>query len=114
MDVWRAHPRSSRLALSAKVALETVNQLQNGTLITHKTYNLIARDGQGRTHNEARNWMDPATGAEPRLTRVELYDPATRLRTNLYSGSADVSCPALVTALITLGWTWSCYPSRQV
>lgn len=72
------------LPFSAKAELETVNQLQNGTLITHKTYNLIARDGQGRTHNEARNWMDPATGAEPRLTRIELYDPATRLRTNLY------------------------------
>ena len=72
------------LPFSAKAELETVNQLQNGTLITHKTYNLIARDAQGRTHNEARNWMDPATGTEPRLTRIELYDPATRLRTNLY------------------------------
>lgn len=72
------------LPFSAKAELETVNQLQNGTLITHKTYNLIARDGQGRTRNEARNWMDPPTDAEPQLTRVELYDPATKLRTNLY------------------------------
>lgn len=77
-------PAVPGLAFSAKAGLETANQLQNGTLITHKTYNLIARDSQGRTHNEARNWMDLTTGAEPRLTRIELYDPATRLRTNLY------------------------------
>ncbi|HEV2195276.1 MAG TPA: energy transducer TonB [Candidatus Acidoferrum sp.] len=77
-------PAVPGLPFFAKAELETVNQLQNGTLITHKTYNLIARDGQGRTHNEARNWIDLTTGAEPRLTRIELFDPATRLRTNLY------------------------------
>src|ERR1700751_1819741 len=70
-------PAVPSLPFSAKAELESVNQLQNGTLITHKTYNLIARDGQGRTPNEARNWIDLTTGAEPRLTRVELYDPAT-------------------------------------
>lgn len=77
-------PAVPGLPFSAKAELETANQLQNGTLITHKTYNLIARDAQGRTHNETRNWMDLTTGAEPRLTRIELYEPATRLRTNLY------------------------------
>ena len=77
-------PAVPGLPFAAKAELETVNQLQNGTLITHKTYNLIARDGQGRTRNEARNWIDPSTGAEPRLTRIELYDPGTKLRTNLY------------------------------
>jgi len=77
-------PAVPGLPFSAKAELESANQLQNGTLITHKTYNLIARDGQGRTRNEARNWIDLTTGAEPRLTRVELYDPATHFRTNLY------------------------------
>src|SRR5215470_9404316 len=77
-------PAVAGMPFSAKAELESANQLQNGTLITHKTYNLIARDGQGRTRNEARNWIDLTTGAEPRLTRVELYDPSTRLRTNLY------------------------------
>ena len=77
-------PAVRDLPFSAKAELESVNQLQNGTLITHKTYNLIARDELGRTHNEARNWVDLTTGAEPRLTRIELYDPSTRLRTNLY------------------------------
>src|SRR6266481_9599515 len=72
------------LPFSAKVELELVNQLQDGTLITHKTYNLDARDHLGRTRNEARNWINPVEGAEPRLTRIELYDPSTRARTNLF------------------------------
>src|SRR6266436_1157451 len=72
------------LPFSAKVELELVNQLQDGTLITHKTYNLDARDSQGRTRNEARNWINPSIGAEPRLIRIEVYDPATRTRINVF------------------------------
>ncbi len=49
-----------------------------------KTYNLDARDSQGRTRNEARNWINPSIGAEPRLIRIELYDPATRTRINVF------------------------------
>jgi len=76
-------PAVRALPFSAKVELETVSQLQDGTQITHKTYNLVARDSAGRTHNEMRNWMN-AQGERPRLTRVELYDPATKTRTDLY------------------------------
>jgi TonB family protein len=76
-------PAVRNLPFSAKVELETVSQLQDGTLISHKTYNLDARDSAGRTHNEIRNWIN-AEGEEPRLTRVELYDPATRTRTDLF------------------------------
>jgi len=76
-------PAVRGLPFSAKVELETVSQLQDGTLITHKTYNLDARDSAGRTHNEMRNWIT-AEGEEPKLTRVELYDPATRTRTDLF------------------------------
>jgi hypothetical protein len=68
---------------SSKVELEMVNQLPDGTLITHTTYNIDARDLLGRTRNEARNWINPS-GEEPILTRIELYDPATRMRTNLF------------------------------
>jgi len=70
-------PAVPGLPFSAKVELELVNQLQDGTLINHKTYNLDARDSQGRTRNEARNWINPTSGAEPRLIRIELYDPST-------------------------------------
>jgi TonB family protein len=76
-------PAVRGLPFSAKVELETVNQLQDGTQITHKTYNLDARDSAGRTHNEMRNWIT-AEDEEPKLTRVELYDPVTRTRTDLF------------------------------
>jgi TonB family protein len=76
-------PAVRGLPFSAKVELETVSQLRDGTQITHKTYNLDARDSAGRTHNEMRNWIT-AEGEEPRLTRVELYDPTTRTRTDLF------------------------------
>jgi TonB family protein len=76
-------PAVAGLPFSAKVVLETVSQLQDGTQITHTTYNIDARDLAGRTRNEMRNWI-PADGAEPCLTRIELYDPATRMRTDLF------------------------------
>jgi TonB family protein len=76
-------PAVRGLPFSAKVELETVSQLQDGTQITHKTYNLDARDSGGRTHNEARSWIT-AEGEEPKLTRIELYDPATKTRTDLF------------------------------
>jgi|SRR5277367_23038 len=76
-------PAVRGLPFSAKVELETVSQLQDGTQITHKTYNLDARDSAGRTHNETRNWIN-AEGEEPRLARIALYDPATKTRTDLF------------------------------
>lgn len=72
---------------SCKVVLEIANQLADGTLIDQSTYNLDARDSRGRTRNEARRWIDPASGEEPKLIRVELYDPATKTRTNLFPSS---------------------------
>src|ERR1700730_9893554 len=77
-------PPIANLPFAAKVELETVNQLPDGTLITHKTYNIDARDSLGRTRNEARRWMNPQTGSEPQLFRIHLYDPATRTRTVVF------------------------------
>lgn len=69
---------------SAKVMLEMTNQLSDGTLITHTTHNMDARAIQGRTRNEARSWINSTASEEPRLLRIELYDAATRTRTNLF------------------------------
>jgi TonB family protein len=74
----------AKLPFTAKAELEAVNQLVDGTLITHKTYNLIARDQLGRTHNEGRKWIDIATGGEPKIFRVELYDPRSKTRTTIF------------------------------
>ena len=76
-------PAIPGLPFSAKALLETVTHLEDGTVITHNTYNLIARDSLGRTHNEGRNWAAPDS-AEPRLIRISLYDPDTKTRTDLF------------------------------
>ena len=74
----------TKLPFTAKAELEMVNQLPDGTLITHNTYNRIARDILGRTYNEGRKWIDPTTSGEPQLLRVELYDPTIGARTVLF------------------------------
>jgi TonB family protein len=94
-------PAVPGLPFSAKVELGLVNQLQDGTLITHKTYNLDARDSQGRTRNEARNWINPAVSEEPRLIRIELYDPSTRTRINLFPLTKTARQWAVSTAVPT-------------
>lgn len=75
----------AKLPFTAKVELEMANQLADGTLIVHKTYNIIARDELGRTHNERRKWMDTATGAEPQILSIELYDPRSKTRTSIFA-----------------------------
>lgn len=65
----------------AKAELETTQTLADGSTVTRRTYNIIARDFRGRTHNEDRAWIGP-DGSEPRLYYVHIYDPDTR--TNIY------------------------------
>src|ERR1700756_2148768 len=74
-------PPIANLPFTAKVQLETVNQLTDGTFITHRTYNIDARDSSGRTRVERRRWINDETDAEPQLLRFILYDPARRTRT---------------------------------
>ena len=78
-----AIPAVAGSPFSAKALLETVSRLEDGTIISHKTYNLIGRDSLGRTRNEARNWIAP-DNSEPRLIRIDLYDPSTKTRTDLF------------------------------
>jgi TonB family protein len=77
-------PPIANLPFTAKVELETVNQVADGTFITHKTFNIDARDSVGRTRVEGRRWMNQETGAEPQLLRFVIYDPATRTRTVVF------------------------------
>jgi len=77
-------PPVPNLPFTAKVELETVDQIPDGTFITHKTYNIDARDSLGRTRIEARRWMNPDTDVEPQLLRILLYDPSTRTRNVMF------------------------------
>jgi TonB family protein len=74
-------------SFSARVELETTQTLADGSTVSHHTFNIIARDFRGRTHNEFRQWSNPATGAEANLRCAILYDPDTRTRTYLYPAS---------------------------
>lgn len=70
----------------ARAVLELTQTLPDGSAATHKTFNIIARDSHGRTHNEIRQWA-PQDGSEPDSYCNIVYDPGTRLRTFLYPGS---------------------------
>lgn len=63
--------------------METTQTLPDGTTVTRRTFNIIARDFRGRTHNEMRAWI-PADGSEARLTYSILYDPDSRAKTYVY------------------------------
>jgi TonB family protein len=71
-------------SFSARAKFESMQTLADGSTLAHHTFNIIARDSRGRTHNEFRQWNDPVTGAEGKLTYAILYDPDTRTRTYLY------------------------------
>jgi hypothetical protein len=58
-------PPVSNLPFTAKVELESVDQLPDGTFISHKTSNLDARDSLGRTRVEVRKWMNQDTDGVP-------------------------------------------------
>jgi len=71
-------------SFSAIVELEVVQTLLDGTKITHRTTNRIARDFRGRTHNEGRQWMDSGDAKDAKLLYSIIYDPATKTRFYLY------------------------------
>jgi hypothetical protein len=66
---------------SATVVLESERIWPDGSSELRRTINLIARDSQGRTHNETRRLMPEYFHGSPELTSVRLFDPLTRIRT---------------------------------
>jgi len=76
-------PPVANLPFTATVEFENVNQLADGTVISHKTYNQIARDSKGRTYHEVHQWIGATGSQETKIIRITLYDPSTRTRTEL-------------------------------
>lgn len=77
-------PPIPNASFSARVELQTTQTLADGTTVTRRTFNIIARDFRGRTHNEMRDWISSADGSDAKLTYSIIYDPETRTRTLLY------------------------------
>jgi TonB family protein len=76
-------PAIPGLPFTAKVELEMVSDVP-GYQSTHSTYMIVARDSKGRTRNESRNWIDSAKGVDPLPTLIEIYDPTSKVRTDIY------------------------------
>ena len=68
---------------SATVVLEYERYWDDGSTQVRRTINQIARDSEGRTHNEVRRLMPEYFHGSPLLMSVRLFDPLTRLRTDL-------------------------------
>jgi hypothetical protein len=75
---------------SATLVLEFERIWPDGSSEIRRTINLIARDSQGRTHNETRRLMPQYFHGSPELMSVRLFDPLTRIRT-IYDPSLHIA-----------------------
>ena len=62
---------------------EMIQTLRDGTSFQRKTAAFIARDFQGRIHNESREVLPVSSTGEPALLSIHIYDPNTHLNTFL-------------------------------
>lgn len=65
----------------ATVEIKTDVVATDGTWSTRYTMNRIARDSNGRIHNERRMLVPQSFRGEPHVLEVHLFDPQTRLNT---------------------------------
>jgi hypothetical protein len=77
-------PPVAGVPFTATVVIERDRFMDDGSVITRRTINIIARDSSGRTHNEVRRLEPEYFHGSPELMEVRLYDPQTRLRTTYY------------------------------
>jgi hypothetical protein len=69
--------------LTAVAEVESTQTLDDGSTVTKKTINNIARDSQGRIYNERREMVAEDFQGVPPLMSGHIYDPTTRLNTFL-------------------------------
>ena len=77
-------PPVPNLPFTARVMISSTRTLADGTQLQRKTMNLIARDSQGRWHNEGRQMLAAADNSEPRIFYIAIYDPKTRTRSVIF------------------------------
>jgi hypothetical protein len=69
--------------LTAVAEIESTQTLDDGSTVTKKTINNIARDSQGRIYNERREMVAEDFSGVPPLMSGHIYDPTTKLNTFL-------------------------------
>ena len=67
--------------LTAVAELTSTQTLGDGTTLSKKTFNNIARDSQGRIYNEYRSMVPETSNEEPEIISMHVYDPTTKLNT---------------------------------
>lgn len=78
------HPFSGRLVV------RLTNQWPDGTTVRSEFFNVVARDSQGRVHQERRRIEPQGAGRESRLTSVTIWD--TPQRTKIACETAERRC----------------------
>lgn len=69
---------------SAVVSIERTMIRNDGSVATQfKSSHYVARDGQGRIHNEMSAFIPAASPQTPPVIRILLYDPQTRISTQI-------------------------------
>ncbi|MGB6746171.1 MAG: lysozyme inhibitor LprI family protein [Terracidiphilus sp.] len=74
-------PLATGQPFHAKVDVQIVRQLPDGTTVAQKYYTLVARDGTGREYREGRDLVPADSDRDPPLMRTIVYDPKTSLIT---------------------------------
>jgi hypothetical protein len=67
--------------MTAVVEVQSTQVLDDGTSVSKKTFNNIARDSQGRIYNERRALEPDSFDGTPPLISMHIYDPNTKLNT---------------------------------
>jgi hypothetical protein len=68
---------------SAVVNIERTEISKDGLVIKYNSTREIARDSQGRIHNELRSFIPVSSTDTPKLLNIHLYDPQTRISTEI-------------------------------
>ncbi len=68
---------------SAVVEVERTRVRPDGSVFNLKSIRSMARDGIGRIHNESRSFVPAASTDTPEVEHIHLYDPRTRISTEL-------------------------------
>lgn len=67
--------------MTAVVEVQSTQMLDDGTSVSKKTFNNIARDSQGRIYNERRALEPDSFDGTPPIISMHIYDPDTKLNT---------------------------------
>jgi hypothetical protein len=69
--------------LTAVAEVHSTQVLDDGSSVSKKTFNNIARDSQGRIYNERRSLVPESFTGTPPVISMHIYDPDTKLNTFL-------------------------------